>query len=61
VSCNGTDPYGLTARFLVEAAVQLGDSAATAKGALAPAEAFEPVAFLDAVSGTEPDFAWHRV
>jgi len=55
----GTDPYGLTARFLVEAAVRLRDGSG-AKGAMAPAEALDPVGFLDAVSGSDPDFSWQR-
>lgn len=42
------DVYGLTARFLVEAALQV-----EGKGAQATAEALSPRAFLDAVSGRD--------
>lgn len=56
VSCEGTDPYGLTARCLVEAALQLRGT-----GAMAPAEALDPEPFLDAVSGTDPEFSWRRL
>jgi hypothetical protein len=53
VECSGRDVYGLTARFLVEAAGRLQGT-----GAMAPAEALDPAAFLDAVSGE--DFSWRR-
>ncbi|MDP9070510.1 MAG: NAD(P)H-binding protein [Actinomycetota bacterium] len=53
VACEGTDVYRLTARLLVEAALR-----ARGAGALAPAEAFDPEAFLDAVSGE--GFSWRR-
>lgn len=53
VVCEGHDVYGLTARFLVEAAVRVGGA-----GALAPAQALDPEHFLDAVSGA--GFAWRR-
>jgi short subunit dehydrogenase-like uncharacterized protein len=46
VSCR--DVYGLTARFLVEAALEV-----EGKGAQATAEALRPRAFLDAVSGSD--------
>jgi short subunit dehydrogenase-like uncharacterized protein len=61
VVCDGTDIYGLTARFLVEAALQAGGA-----GALTPAQALDPVPFLEAVSddgaaaGGPGTFAWHR-
>ena len=57
VECSGRDVYGLTARFLVEAAGRLRGT-----GAMAPAEALDPVPFLDAVSGTGPtgEFSWRR-
>jgi short subunit dehydrogenase-like uncharacterized protein len=46
VVIEGRDPYALTARLLVEAALR-----AEGKGALAPAQALDPAPFLDAVSG----------
>lgn len=39
---SGSDPYGLTARLVVTAALALRDGEVAATGALAPAEAFEP-------------------
>jgi hypothetical protein len=54
VLCEGSDTYGVTARFLVEAAERLRGS-----GAMAPAEALEPISFLDAVSAD--DFRWRRI
>jgi Saccharopine dehydrogenase NADP binding domain len=54
VLCEGADTYGVTARFLIDAAERL-----RGRGAMAPAEALEPAAFLDAVSGE--DFRWRRV
>jgi hypothetical protein len=54
VLCEGTDPYGMTARFLVAAAARISGT-----GAMAPAQALEPAAFLDAVSGA--DFRWRRI
>lgn len=54
VVCEGSDPYGMTARFLVAAAARISGS-----GAMAPAQALEPAAFLDANSG--PNFKWRRV
>ena len=58
VVCEGSDVYGLTARFLVEAARRVGGA-----GALTPAQALDPVPFLDAVSGDGPTgtFAWRRI
>ena len=58
VQCEGSDVYGLTARFLVEAALRAAGS-----GAMAPAEALDPVPFLDAVSGTSDlgTFEWSRL
>lgn len=49
------DVYGLTARFLVEAALTVDG-----RGALATAEALDPRTFLDAVSGEREDgsFSW---
>lgn len=46
VLVEGSDPYALTARLLVDAALRV-----EGRGALAPAQALEPVGFLDAVSG----------
>lgn len=56
--CTGRDVYGLTARFLVAAAQRV-----TGAGAMAPAEALDPVAFLDAVSGEDEhgSFSWRRL
>lgn len=49
------DGYGLTARLLVEAALQVEGA-----GAMAPAEALTPRAFLDSVSGEDANgrFSW---
>ena len=57
VLCEGRDVYGLTARFLVEAAGRVRGA-----GARSPAEALDAVAFLDAVSGDGAlgSFAWRR-
>ncbi|MGH8674861.1 MAG: saccharopine dehydrogenase NADP-binding domain-containing protein [Burkholderiales bacterium] len=54
VLCEGSDPYGMTARFLVAAAARISGT-----GAMAPAQALEPAAFLDALSGA--DFRWRRL
>jgi short subunit dehydrogenase-like uncharacterized protein len=58
VYCEGRDVYGLTARFLVEAAQRL-----SGKGAMAPAEALDPEPFLQGVSGDDDHgaFTWRRV
>jgi short subunit dehydrogenase-like uncharacterized protein len=48
VAVHCRDVYGLTARFLVEAALEVGG-----KGAQATAEALPARAFLDAVSGSD--------
>jgi len=58
VVCEGRDVYGLTARFLVAAARRVGGA-----GALTPAQALDPVPFLDAVSGDGPTgrFEWRRM
>ena len=59
VMCKGSDPYGLTARFLVEAALRVRGGG---EGAMAPAQALgDPAAFLDSVSGDDPDFSWRHV
>ena len=51
------DTYGLTARFLVEAAGRL-----RGRGAMPPAQALDAEPFLDAVSGEGPtgSFSWRR-
>jgi hypothetical protein len=58
VLCEGRDVYGLTARFLVAAAQKVSGS-----GALAPAEALDPVPFLDAITGEDEhgSFSWRRL
>lgn len=58
VVCEGSDIYGLTARFLVEAARRIGGA-----GGLTPAQALDPVPFLDAVTGEGPTgtFLWRRL
>jgi hypothetical protein len=62
VECSGRDVYGLTARFLVEGALRLGAGEGVGTGAMAPAEAFDPVSYLDAVSGPGPtgELSWRR-
>ena len=58
VTCWGRDVYGMTARFLVEAAVRV-----RGRGGLAPAEALDPTEFFQAVSGVRDgmEFGWHRL
>ena len=58
VLCQGRDVYGLTARFLVAAAQHVKGS-----GAMAPAEALDPVPFLNAVTGEDEHgaFSWRRL
>jgi hypothetical protein len=58
VLCEGRDVYGLTARFLVAAAQKVSGS-----GAMAPAEALDPVPFLDAITGEDEhgSFSWRRL
>lgn len=46
---SGADPYGLTAATTAQAALLLADPSFDRAGALAPAEAFEPRSFLDAL------------
>lgn len=53
VACEGADPYGLTARLLVDAALAVAGT-----GAMAPTQALEPEPFLDSLAGD--DFTWHR-
>lgn len=43
----GSDIYGLTAASLAQAAILCADPAFERRGALAPAQAFDPTAFLD--------------
>ncbi len=45
----GTDVYGLTAASLSHAALLCADPGYDRKGALAPAQAFDPASFLDAL------------
>ncbi|MBV8162091.1 MAG: NAD(P)H-binding protein [Acidimicrobiia bacterium] len=63
VLCQGHDVYGLTARFLVAAALKVADSGAASAGAKAPAEALDPVPFLDGVTGEDEHgaFSWRRL
>jgi hypothetical protein len=58
VLCEGRDVYGLTARFLVAATQKVSGS-----GAMAPAEALDPVPFLDAITGEDEhgSFSWRRL
>ena len=58
VLCEGRDVYGLTARFLVAAAQKV-----TGSGAMAPAEALDPVPFFDSVSYEDEHgtFSWRRL
>jgi hypothetical protein len=58
VLCEGRDVYGLTARFLVAAAQKVSGS-----GSMAPAEALDPVPFLDAITGEDEhgSFSWRRL
>lgn len=58
VLCEGRDVYGLTARFLVAAAQKV-----TGAGAMAPAEALDPVPFLDSVTYEDEHgaFSWRRL
>ena len=55
VLVEGSDVYGLTARFLVEAALRVA-APGTPTGALAPAQALPPREFLDATGGA--DLRW---
>jgi short subunit dehydrogenase-like uncharacterized protein len=50
-SVTGTDVYGLTAVTTSEAALLTADPSFDRRGALAPAQAFDPAAFLDSLSG----------
>jgi short subunit dehydrogenase-like uncharacterized protein len=45
----GSDVYGLTARGLTHAALLCADPGYNRQGALAPAQAFDPASFLDAL------------
>jgi hypothetical protein len=58
VLCEGRDVYGLTARFLVEAAQRVRGA-----GAMAPAEALDPEPFLQSVTGDDEhgSFTWRRL
>ena len=48
---SGPDVYGLTAATTVEGALRAADPGFDRSGALAPAQAFEPASFLDALAG----------
>jgi short subunit dehydrogenase-like uncharacterized protein len=50
-SALGPDPYGLTARTTVDGALLAAAPGYARSGALAPAQAFDPAEFLDALSG----------
>jgi hypothetical protein len=58
VTCWGRDVYGMTARYLVEAATRV-----RGRGAVAPAEALDPIEFFQAVSGARDgmEFGWRRL
>ena len=58
VLCEGRDVYGLTARFLVAAAQKVSGA-----GAMAPAEALDPVPFFVAVTYEDEHgaFSWRRL
>jgi short subunit dehydrogenase-like uncharacterized protein len=58
VYCEGRDIYGLTARFLVAASQKV-----TGSGAMAPAEALDPVSFLEAMTYEDEHgaFSWRRL
>lgn len=60
VYCEGRDVYGLTARFLVAAAQKVTGARA---GAMAPAQALDPVTFLDAMTYEDEHgaFSWRRL
>lgn len=49
---HGTDVYGLTAASLAHAAQLCADPSFDRRGALAPAQAFDPSAFLDVLAGS---------
>lgn len=51
------DPYAFTAACLAEGATRLADADEPA-GVLAPAEAFEPERFLQAVEKRHPEMSW---
>lgn len=46
---SGSDPYGLTARMTVEGALRCASPGYDRRGALAPAQAFDPADFLDSL------------
>lgn len=46
---SGSDVYGMTARSLAEAALRCADPGYDRRGGLAPAQAFDPAEFLDAI------------
>ena len=48
---HGSDVYGITAKCVVHGALLLAEGAHTRSGVLAPAAAFDPVAFLNFLTG----------
>ena len=47
---HGTDVYGLTAKIIAEGAVRMSDPGFSRSGGLAPAQAFDPREFVDALA-----------
>jgi short subunit dehydrogenase-like uncharacterized protein len=47
---HGPDIYGLTAKTVTQAAIELADPTFTGSGALAPAQAVDPAEFLDGLA-----------
>jgi short subunit dehydrogenase-like uncharacterized protein len=56
-SVGGPDVYGLTARTTVEGALRVADPGFDRSGALAPAQAFDPAAFLDSLADFGVDYS----
>lgn len=54
---NASDVYGMTAEFLVSAAVALGDGGALTTGVVSPAQALDPAAWLDQLADAT-DLRW---
>ena len=57
----GPDIYGLTAKTITQAAIELADPAFTGSGALAPAQAVDPAAFLDGLADGRRALAGRRM
>jgi short subunit dehydrogenase-like uncharacterized protein len=53
---SGPDPYGLTAVTTSHGALLATDPSFDRSGALAPAQAFDPRSFLEALAGSDVDF-----